>query len=31
MTHGYGEEYDINGKLLYKGQWSYNNKLNVLN
>ena len=28
MTNGYGEEYDINGNLIYKGQWSFNNKNN---
>ena len=27
MAHGYGEEYDSNQNLVYKGLWSYNNKI----
>ena len=26
MSNGYGEEYDKNGVLLYKGYWTYNEK-----
>jgi len=31
MTHGYGEEYDINGILLYKGDWHYNERITKIN
>ena len=27
MTNGYGEEYDKNKNLLYKGEWKYNHKI----
>jgi hypothetical protein len=29
MSNGYGEEYDKNGVLLYKGYWTYNEKKNI--
>ena len=28
MSNGFGEEYDKNGFLLYKGYWIYNEKKN---
>ena len=29
MSNGFGEEYDKNGLLLYKGYWMYNEKKNI--
>ena len=31
MSNGFGEEYDKNGVLLYKGYWMYNEKKKYLN
>ena len=28
MSNGYGEEYNKNKELIYKGEWKYNNKIN---